>query len=551
MLRKHIEEKIQLSAEVEEGNIEYKLRLDLKDKISLNKMASQMLWRLNEGKNLYGKWIAYYYIGIDDRGNTGNIEEKVIDSSIDILKSIIERCQAEITLIDKINCDKSKNLFVAQITIEKIFDVNFPKEFRVCFLGSSGHGKSTSLANLIYQQKDDGKGLARSLVMKHKHERNSGITSSIKHDIIGFKKDKLITYKTFTSSTWESIALQSDIIISLFDLPGSTKYLQTTYYGLSTIKPHLNIIVINPLEYISENKNNENTYCLSSDIISYIKLSLAFNIPFTIIFTNMDSITSDNSNLNFLNKFNNFIKVFDKYINLHEYNNNDDNNKNKILYFKLSNKYDNSDIYYNLFKTVINLDFSNRKYLYFNPEIISQSSTIFNIMEVYKIPDKGIIVSGICINGFIECGKKYYIGSPCNNKFYPCKIETIHKKQVSCKRIYFDECGSLEFHQYNFEINSEIDKNMIIISDDIVDKFKLCSSFSFIPTEDVTKLNIKINSRYLLFVDNLIEPIIINSIKDKILFCKFINENLSMICGNRKCILKSENDIIFGNLFID
>ena len=40
-----------LKPEIEEGNVEYKLRLDLKTPQLIKKLTSQMLWRLNEGKN--------------------------------------------------------------------------------------------------------------------------------------------------------------------------------------------------------------------------------------------------------------------------------------------------------------------------------------------------------------------------------------------------------------------------------------------------------------------------------------------------------------------
>ena len=44
----------QLLAESDKtGNIEYKLRLDKKDLTKKENMVSQMLWRLNEGRNQY------------------------------------------------------------------------------------------------------------------------------------------------------------------------------------------------------------------------------------------------------------------------------------------------------------------------------------------------------------------------------------------------------------------------------------------------------------------------------------------------------------------
>ena len=45
--------------EVDEGNIEYKWRLDKKDVIGLKKLTSQMLWRLNEGYDITNNYEVY------------------------------------------------------------------------------------------------------------------------------------------------------------------------------------------------------------------------------------------------------------------------------------------------------------------------------------------------------------------------------------------------------------------------------------------------------------------------------------------------------------
>ena len=55
-----------LPPEIEEGNIEYKLKLDNRNKIE--KLATQMNWRLIEGYNMYNKHEAIYYLGITNDG---------------------------------------------------------------------------------------------------------------------------------------------------------------------------------------------------------------------------------------------------------------------------------------------------------------------------------------------------------------------------------------------------------------------------------------------------------------------------------------------------
>ncbi len=61
--------------ENDEGNIEYKWRLDYKNEYSLKKLVSQMLWRLNEGNERYGRYEAHYLLGVYDNGTPGKLSE--------------------------------------------------------------------------------------------------------------------------------------------------------------------------------------------------------------------------------------------------------------------------------------------------------------------------------------------------------------------------------------------------------------------------------------------------------------------------------------------
>jgi elongation factor 1-alpha len=71
---------------------------------------------------------------------------------------------------------------------------------------------------------DDGRGLTRSKVIKHKHERDSGRTLTISTHLLDLRER---TYETVTGGP-QTIALQADRIVSLMDLAGHEKYLKTT-----------------------------------------------------------------------------------------------------------------------------------------------------------------------------------------------------------------------------------------------------------------------------------------------------------------------------------
>lgn len=78
---------------------------------------------------------------------------------------------------------------------------------------------------LIGGQNDDGLGLARCNVAKHKHEKFSGATSSINQHIIGFDAKGEITNKSsFGQLDWPEILEQSSKVVRFVDVSGQEKY---------------------------------------------------------------------------------------------------------------------------------------------------------------------------------------------------------------------------------------------------------------------------------------------------------------------------------------
>ena len=95
-------------------------------------------------------------------------------------------------------------------------------EVKIAVIGHVDAGKSTTVGVLISDQLDDGNGKARKIVLKHKHEKTSGRSSSISynHKIV---KDKAITF---------------------IDLCGHEKYLKSTVLGLSNSFSDYSMLVI-------------------------------------------------------------------------------------------------------------------------------------------------------------------------------------------------------------------------------------------------------------------------------------------------------------------
>lgn len=107
------------------------------------------------------------------------------------------------------------------------------RNIRVAVVGNVDAGKSTMIGTLTSSSLDDGRGSSRTSIMKHRHEIESGRTSTASTHLMGFKstgeaiagKDSL---RTNRRKSEDEVAKESYRVITLMDLAGHEKYLKTT-----------------------------------------------------------------------------------------------------------------------------------------------------------------------------------------------------------------------------------------------------------------------------------------------------------------------------------
>ena len=283
----------QLKPENELDNIEYKLTLDSKidqnkNGIPLRRMESQMKWRMSVGNELTGIFEAHYILGIDDDGKAGCLSDEELERTYEIFQLVVKRADAIIiskeiiTLKVKINGILT-NANIICSSIQKSNN-NKIKEISVFMVGNTNSGKSTLMSFLTFGQYDDGNGNVRRYVSRYEHEKISGITSSIRREIVGIKKGKnfLINYSTGIQTSWENIVKNSDIVVNLIDLPGYNKYTRTRFFGLASKKPDILLLIIDITKLDEEDTQNL--------IYFYSNFSRIVNAKLLIIFNKMDLI---------------------------------------------------------------------------------------------------------------------------------------------------------------------------------------------------------------------------------------------------------------------
>uniref|UniRef100_A0A3B4GQA5 GTP-binding protein 2-like n=1 Tax=Pundamilia nyererei TaxID=303518 RepID=A0A3B4GQA5_9CICH len=227
-------------------------------------LATQLKWRLQEGRGE-----AVYQIGVEDNGLLVGLTEADMKASLNTLKKMAEKVGADITLLREreVDYDSDRNT-------RKIAEVLF-LDLRVAVLGNVDSGKSTLLGVLTQGELDNGRGRARLNLFRHLHEIQTGRTSSISFEILGFNsKGEVVNYSE--SRTAEEICESSSKMITFIDLAGHHKYLKTTIFGLTSYCPDFAMLVV-----------SANTG-IAGTTREHLGLAMALKVPIFIVVSKVD-----------------------------------------------------------------------------------------------------------------------------------------------------------------------------------------------------------------------------------------------------------------------
>jgi len=230
-----------LEPESDDGCHEYKRHLLVKPGADrFEELVTQLNFRLEEGQGE-----ALYEIGIEDDGTVSGLDEDDLTKSLQTLHKMAETLEAIATEVYR---RKGANGYAVSMLVRRKPAESTHAEIRVAIVGNVDSGKSTLLGVLTKGILDNGRGLARSNVFKHKHEVQTGRTSSISHQILGFNSMGEVTnyskVRESHSVKWSEIVQGSSKVLSFFDLAGHEKYLKTTLFGLTGHLPDYVMLVV-------------------------------------------------------------------------------------------------------------------------------------------------------------------------------------------------------------------------------------------------------------------------------------------------------------------
>lgn len=161
--------------EIDYGNVEYKLKLNNINERRMDKLATQMHFRLTEGNGE-----CFYEIGVEDNGNPHGLSKEELEESLKVLYLITEKLGAKMNIL---NFRNGKCGLIGEIMIVKEEPIKNKLEVKIGLIGEEKSGKSTLVGVLVTDKLDNGAGLASKNVFRHKHEVICGKTSSFTHQV--------------------------------------------------------------------------------------------------------------------------------------------------------------------------------------------------------------------------------------------------------------------------------------------------------------------------------------------------------------------------------
>ncbi|XP_054455913.1 GTP-binding protein 2 [Anoplopoma fimbria] len=437
-----------LPPEAEEGNIEYKLKLVNPTQYRFEHLATQMKWRLQEGRGE-----AVYQIGVEDNGMLAGLSDEDMRISLKTLHQLAEKVGADITILREREVDYDSDVprKIAEVLIRKVPDDQQFLDLRVAVLGNVDTGKSTLLGVLTQGELDNGRGRTRLNLFRHLHEIQTGRTSSISFEILGFNsKGEVVNYSE--SRTAEEICESASKMITFIDLAGHHKYLKTTIFGLTSYCPDFAMLVV-----------SANTG-IAGTTREHLGLAMALKVPIFVVISKVDlcaraTVERTVRQLERVlkqpgcNKVPMVVSTTDDAVTAAQQF---AQSPNITPIFTLSSVSGES---LDLLKVFFNIipPLSNSK----EQEELMQQLTEFQVDEIYTVPEVGTVVGGTLYSGICREGDDLVVGPTDSGHFHKLTIGSIQRNRSGCRVLRAGQAATLALGNFD---RSLLRKGMVLVS---------------------------------------------------------------------------------------
>ena len=379
--------------------------------------------RIEEG---HGECI--FDVGLEDNGDSQLLTPNEWDAALARIKDLLEKIKADWKIlitknvanspVDVGNENKKERGCVGKIMIRRRpQDVDDTIETRIAVVGNVDAGKSTLLGVLVKGVLDDGRGKTRVNLFRHKHEVESGRTSSVGMEIMGFdtKGEVVVSGVPGRKLSWEEIGKRSAKVISFTDLAGHERYLRTTVFGLLSSEPNYCLLMV---------AANNGLIGMSKE---HLGIALALNVPVMVVITKIDicppqilqqTITQLTKILKSpgARKIPIFIKNREDCINTAT----QFVSQRICPIFQVSNVTGES---LDLVREFLNILPHHGKY-------DVEAPFEFHINDTFSVPFVGTVVSGVVKSGVVHAGDTVLVGPDSLGQFTSTTIRSIERKRI-------------------------------------------------------------------------------------------------------------------------
>lgn len=410
----------QLPPEPQLGNIEYKLKLLNPSRTRFQHLVTQLKWRLREGGGE-----AIYEIGVEDSGLLAGLPSHEMDASLKTLSQMASELGASTTILREREVSSGRK--VTEVLVRKIPADQHTIEVRVAVMGSADSGKSTLVGVLTQGELDNGRGRARLNTFRHLHEVQSGRTSSISHEMLGFDSEGKVVNSNYLVNDED---MHCTKLISLLDLAGHRKYLRTTVCAVSGYRPHHTMLVVS---------GQAGVVGMTRE---HVAISNALEVPMFIVITKTD-LGSESSTLDHVKqllkspgcrKVPMVVKNEDDVMTASSQQMRD----NIVPIFCISSVTGEGLTLLTKFLYVLPPGISNKE-----KERLDQEPCEFQIDEIFRVADVGTVVGGLLTKGVITEGSEVLVGPDTNGNFHPVRIQTVHRNKAPCRLVHSSQSASL------------------------------------------------------------------------------------------------------------
>lgn len=333
-------------------------------------------------------------------------------------------------------------------------------EVRCAVVGNVDSGKSTTLGVLTRGPLDDGRGRARVALFRHKHEIETGRTSSVGMEILGFSTAGTPVLPNILPSAdvdvirrdklgWDEISARSAKIVSFSDLAGHERYLKTTLYGLTSGAPSCVILMVGA---------NAGLIGMSKE---HLAIALALSVPVVVCITKIDMTPP-----NILNETTKqVVKILKSpgcrktpvFVNSMEVaiESSQTFAQHKLCpIFRVSNVTGEGLDY---FRTFLNLLPSSEA----DTETFTVDQPLeYSVTDVWSVPYVGTVVNGILNSGSVKTGDSVLFGPDSNGHFQSTIVRSMQRKRADVATAEAGQCVALALKRVK---RAAVRKGMVIV----------------------------------------------------------------------------------------